>query len=689
MESQRQRKPRRTKEQMAEVRRLKEEKKALRAVKSNDAIRIPVLPKDIPEVDLPEFYAVKRLDKNGKASYKLVNPLTKERNIATRGKKKTLDLVRKEVDEVSVANKSATTLPLSAFSNAEQQKVKRFNDSRKRLDAQHVAPHNRPAVEHIPNKKRGVHRCKESDSESSSSEEEEEEEPPPRRRGRPKKYETAEEAYKAKLAKNAEYKRRDRRKAQQPAEGEGILEQIAKAKDNVFRKGKALKNKAVRTANTLLYGASDFSRQARDMIRKHGDMEITRMDVGRTPVQSAVTTAINVVSMGQFAKNQKELGYDKLFHLFLKLTMGNHAITLEKNEVITIAPFQEREGTEMQNIPLGSPITLNQLISRAKERMGDRFFKYDSAINNCQDFIMNVLQASNIGTPNDFSFIKQKTEELFKNTGKTRGVAKFFTDLGSKFSAITKGAGVELSNVDKNKISGKGMPKFAKGSEESREFMAKLRAMRGKKMTGGSVEGTPVDMKGGALKMAKVKQAMEKMAEQKAESMGGTGVIHHHHHYMEGGSFWKSIGNFALNTVKDVGKRAIKTALPLAGKALGGIAGTKLGGPAGTMLGQQYGGQAGEELANLATSGWGLKNMKNGVVGDGLYAGKGANGDGLYAGKGLFAGKGGCGLKKLEGKNKLAVINPMTGKGVRKGRFAKGSPEAKAWGEKMRALRKK
>jgi hypothetical protein len=536
-------------------------------------------------------------------------------------------------------------------------------------------------------------------------------------------------------------------------EGEGIQDMINVAKRGL-QKVAGLKKKATRTVNALLYGATNYPRPVRDMIRKYGDRTITHMDVGRTPVQSAITTAINIVSMGKFKENADKLGYDKLFHLFLKLTLDNTQIILEKNEVINIVNFQERPNTEIENVPLGNPITLNELLGRAKEKMGDRFFRYDSAVNNCQDFILNILQASSLGNPQIFSFVKQKTEELFKDSGKTRSVAKFFTDLGGRANALINGAGVsdyvvqcvcfplsygvkeakkwlkesgykcpkvdetenqlrfrqiapttvkkngytdyrtkeigegiQLVLVYKNKISGEGMPKFAKGSKEAKEFMAKLRAMRSKKMKGGSVEGTPVDVKGGGMvnssKMAggyglyvgrgmscnmsdsdsdeetkkggEIKRAIEK----RAEMAMGCGVVHHHHHYMdgkhiEGGSFWKSVGNFALNTVKDVGKQAIRKVLPIAGRTLGGLAGAKLGGPAGAMMGQNYGGQAGEELANVATSGWGIKN-------------------GVATGKGLFAGKG------------LRVM----GEGVkRKGRFEKGSPEAKAWGEKMRALRK-
>ena len=102
---------------------------------------------------------------------------------------------------------------------------------------------------------------------------------------------------------------------------------------------------------------------------------------------------------------------------------------------------------------------------------------------------------------------------------------------------------------------------------------------------GRSVEGEPVQQRGGGL------------------YAGRSVIIHHHHHYAEGSGFWDNVGSFA----KDVGKQAIKKALPIAGKTLGTLAGAKLGGPAGAMLGADYGGKAGEAAADAATSGWGLK----------------------------------------------------------------------------------
>jgi len=55
----------------------------------------------------------------------------------------------------------------------------------------------------------------------------------------------------------------------------------------------------------------------------------------------------------------------------------------------------------------------------------------------------------------------------------------------------------------------------------------------------------------------------------------------------------------------------------------------------------------------------------------------------------LYAGKGAKKMKNIASGEGEGLYAGKSVGGTRKGRFAKGSPEAKAWGEKMKMLRKK
>ena len=158
---------------------------------------------------------------------------------------------------------------------------------------------------------------------------------------------------------------------------------------------------------------------------------------------------------------------------------------------------------------------------------------------------------------------------------------------------------------------------------------------------GGNVEGEPVLQAGGGLRKKRMKKMTHEMMESPAEEMvehgmglyGGMGVVHHHHHYHGEG-----IGKFFKSAGKQAAKAVISHALPMAATAVGTKAGMMLGGPAGAMVGAKFGHQLGSMGAEAA----------NEQIGSGLYAGR----------------------------------------GVRKGRFPKGSQEAKEYMQKLRSMRK-
>ena len=158
---------------------------------------------------------------------------------------------------------------------------------------------------------------------------------------------------------------------------------------------------------------------------------------------------------------------------------------------------------------------------------------------------------------------------------------------------------------------------------------------------GGNVEGEPVLQAGGGLRKKRMKKMTHEMMESPAEEMvehgmglyAGMGVVHHHHHYHGEG-----IGKFFKSAGKQAAKAVITHALPMAATAVGTKAGMMLGGPAGAMVGAKFGHQLGSMGADEA----------NKAIGDGLYAGR----------------------------------------GVRKGRFPKGSQEARDYMAKLRSMRK-
>jgi len=201
--------------------------------------------------------------------------------------------------------------------------------------------------------------------------------------------------------------------------------------------------------NVVLHGRNDYPPKVRKIIDKYGNDIIKSAVIQRAPVPSLLTGALSAVSLGQFGNNLENAPYDKLFHLSLVLTTeGGVNILLEKNEVINMdTNVRPQKNTESKAVPLNGQVTLNELLEKTKSQMGGKYFGYSARDNNCQDFILAIMTANNIGNEEDKTFVKQDTKQLFKDMPILRKISNTITDLGSKVNEITTGAGVDFEEV--------------------------------------------------------------------------------------------------------------------------------------------------------------------------------------------------------------------------------------------------
>lgn len=241
--------------------------------------------------------------------------------------------------------------------------------------------------------------------------------------------------------------------------GEGLFDALKKIgttiKHTLTNKSEATE-KVDKYVKTVLQGRENFPPKVRTILEKVGDKPVTNINIVRTPVQKVLVEVLNIVSLGAFKERLKQTPYDTLFHLRVDITVeGGQKVSLEKNEVINMEvlsnPLKDENPTvssnsetrQIQNLIPG--LTINSMLNKAREIQGDKFFKYSAYDNNCQDFIIALLQGSNIGTSDDYNFIKQSVQQLF--TGVSKKFANFVTTLGRKFNELTKGAGLKGSSV--------------------------------------------------------------------------------------------------------------------------------------------------------------------------------------------------------------------------------------------------
>ena len=86
----------------------------------------------------------------------------------------------------------------------------------------------------------------------------------------------------------------------------------------------------------LVYGRENISPNVDRFITKHGNEPLLEMIISRNIVSSILTNSMKLIST-QF---RERAGSDKLYHLKLLIRTTYSNVSLEKNEVITISPYQ-------------------------------------------------------------------------------------------------------------------------------------------------------------------------------------------------------------------------------------------------------------------------------------------------------------------------------------------------------------
>ena len=139
--------------------------------------------------------------------------------------------------------------------------------------------------------------------------------------------------------------------------------------------------------NKVLEFKEHVPTNVKNALNRIGDKTIVSARCGRTPVTSVIQQALKTVA---------DVPYDDLFHLFIELTLDNgQTWVLEKIERINLVKGNRnnKSGVEFtSSFPVNK--TVNELFNNTRNQMGNKFLPYQSANNNCQVFIMGVLDGN-------------------------------------------------------------------------------------------------------------------------------------------------------------------------------------------------------------------------------------------------------------------------------------------------------
>ena len=205
--------------------------------------------------------------------------------------------------------------------------------------------------------------------------------------------------------------------------------------------------------NKILPTRQDFPPKVRKLIKDNQDKKITSITVGRNPVNSLVTKALNWLSQGKLKEQQKALNYDELFHLFMLVGLDDGStILVEKNSVVNMKKVSPSfGGSDKMTVAVNKSVTFGDMIDKAVKGVGPSIYLYDAANNNCQIFIENLLKYSGLLTPALKTFVTQDIQKVLESTPTyAKRLADFFTESSAKVDRLINGAG----RKGRNKLSG-------------------------------------------------------------------------------------------------------------------------------------------------------------------------------------------------------------------------------------------
>jgi hypothetical protein len=159
--------------------------------------------------------------------------------------------------------------------------------------------------------------------------------------------------------------------------------------------------------------------RVRRFIEDNGNKRIESITVYRQPIMSIISKLLNILSLGRWDQAKSKIGYDDLYHLYMIVQFNDDTrAIIEKNQDVNVTDDIKTRDANTNSIAIdmkGRQPTLFELLDNTRKGMGDsRFYSYDFRSNNCQDFLLAILQYNGMSSPQATSFIKQPLDQLVK-----------------------------------------------------------------------------------------------------------------------------------------------------------------------------------------------------------------------------------------------------------------------------------
>ena len=180
---------------------------------------------------------------------------------------------------------------------------------------------------------------------------------------------------------------------------------------------------------------SKYPPQVKNILLQYGNQRVIDIKMCKEVVSENTEFLLKALSGAKtWDEAKKKYGFDRFYHLFMIATLENgQQLHIEKNEVIRISTSPRPCPDTLDLGMPREPITLNDLMERTKQRIGDRdFFTYDPLANNCQNFVNQLLRTMGLWNETTSKFVFQDIKGLREELPSyTKYIAKGLTDLGA------------------------------------------------------------------------------------------------------------------------------------------------------------------------------------------------------------------------------------------------------------------
>ena len=143
----------------------------------------------------------------------------------------------------------------------------------------------------------------------------------------------------------------------------------------------------------------------KNTLSSYANYEIMKVNICRTPVEKVLLEALTFLN-SKFKQFTKSYTYDKIFHLYAIFECKNPEngeivyIRTEKNPRVVFQTSSDLDlktkdhyDLDLWKLSKNNPITVEDLILETKKLMGSKFDQYNPVDNNCQSYILSLIEA--------------------------------------------------------------------------------------------------------------------------------------------------------------------------------------------------------------------------------------------------------------------------------------------------------